>query len=288
MNRWDCLAERNEMRRLLIVIFLLVMTGFAESKSVLFPWDSARMIEMPDWGVYFNQEGVNGTLVVFNQQKGKYLVYNKERFETPFLPASTFKIFNSLVALETGVVKNPKEKFKWDGLDRGNVNWNRSQDMKTAYTNSTVWVYQEIAKKIGFKRMQEWIDKCNYGNKDISGGIDLFWLNGKLRISAREQVEFLKRLQADLLPFKPEVVKMVKEIMIEEKTDQYILRSKTGWADACKPNIGWYVGYVERSKKEDKTEKEYYYFALNIDMTERNVAARKSIVRKVLSEMKVI
>ena len=243
---------------------------------------------MPDWGTYFNQENVSGTVVVFNQQKGKYLVYNKDRFEKQFLPASTFKIFNSLVALETGVIKNENEKLDWDEFDRGNPNWNMSQNMKWAYANSTVWFYQELAKKIGFKRMQEWIDKCNYGNKDISGGIDNFWLNGKLRISAREQVEFLKRLQADLLPFKPEVVKTVKEVMIEEETDQYILRAKTGWAIRTEQEIGWYVGYVERNKKDSKTEKEYYYFALNINMKDGQQSARKTIVRKILMELKVI
>lgn len=243
---------------------------------------------MPDWGTYFNQENVSGTVVVFNQQKGKYLVYNKDRFEKQFLPASTFKIFNSLVALETGVIKNENEKLDWDEFDRGNPNWNMSQNMKWAYANSTVWFYQELAKKIGFKRMQEWIDKCNYGNKDISGGIDNFWLKGKLRISAREQVEFLKRLQADLLPFKPEVVKIVKQVMIEEETDQYILRAKTGWASSTEQEIGWYVGYVERNKKDSKTEKEYYYFALNIDMKDGQQSARKTIVRKILMELKAI
>lgn len=268
--------------------FLIAAVFLLTNLRVIASWDSLKMVEMPDWSAYFNQENVKGTMVVFNQQKGKYFIYNQERFEKRFLPASTFKIFNSLVALETGVIKNENEKLIWDEFDRNNPNWNMNQDMKWAFANSTVWFYQELAKKIGFKRMQEWIDKCSYGNQDISGGIDNFWLNGKLRISAKEQVDFLKKFQADLLPFKKEVVKIVKEIMIEEKTDQYILRSKTGWAIRTEEQIGWYVGYVERNKKDSKTEKEYYYFALNIDMKEEQISARKTIARKILLELKVI
>lgn len=277
------------MRKIILFLFI-ISSGITYSNNLTSSWDSLKMVEMPEWKKYFDESNVKGTFVLYDQQKGKYFIYNKERYDTRFIPASTFKIFNSLVALETKVVKSEKEVFEWDGFDRGNSNWNVSQNMKDAFQNSTVWYYQELAKKIGFKNMQEWIDKCNYGNKDISGGIDNFWLKGKLRISAKEQVEFLKKFQADLLPFSKEVTETVKKIMIAEETINYTLRAKTGWGDEGTQDIGWYVGYVERPKPGDKEKKkEFYYFALNIDMTSSsNAEARKLIARKILTELKVI
>jgi len=271
-------------------IFFLLLVLFTNVKGNSYAWDSLKMVEMPEWKKHFDDSNVKGTFVLYDQQKGKYFIYNKDRYDTRFLPASTFKIFNSLVALETKTVKNEKVVFEWDGFDRGNASWNVSQNMEHAFQNSTIWYYQELAKKIGFKKMQEWIDKCNYGNKDITGGIDDFWLRGKLRISAKEQVDFLKKLQADLLPFSKEVTETVKKIMIAEETINYTLRAKTGWADGVNPDLGWYVGYVERPKPGDKEKKkEYYYFALNIDMASASQAeARKLIVRKILTELKII
>ncbi|MFZ5553033.1 MAG: class D beta-lactamase [Bacteroidota bacterium] len=272
-------------------ILLLASVNFTVAGKSPVAWDSLKMVEMPDWKKYFSEQLVEGTFVLYDQQKGKYFIYNKERFDTRYLPASTFKIFNSLVGLETKAVKNEKTVFEWDGFDRGNPNWNYSQNMADAFKNSTVWYYQELAKKIGFKNMQEWVDKCNYGNKDISGGIDNFWLRGKLRISAKEQVEFLKRLQAELLPFSKTSVDIVKKIMTEEETGTYILRAKTGWADGMNPDIGWYVGYVEREKAGENPEKkkEYFYFALNIDMPAGTKAeVRKIIARKILTEVNAI
>lgn len=201
---------RTDFLLFFFTLFISFSIPIKASRSIS-SWDTLKMVEMPDWKKYFDESNVKGTFVLYDQQKAKYFIYNKERYDTRYLPASTFKIFNSLVALEAKVVKSEKEVIKWDGFDRGNANWNVSQNMEFAFQNSTVWYYQELAKKIGFKKMQEWIDKCSYGNKDISGGIDNFWLKGKLRISAKEQIEFLKKLQADLLPFSKEVTETVKK-----------------------------------------------------------------------------
>lgn len=279
-------------------IFFLLLTFFLTQTIELFAqdtlskkndWDTTRYKEITEWGKYFREEGVTGTIIIYDQQKGKYSVYNKERYRTRYLPASTFKILNSLIALETEVIKSEKEVIKWDGFDRGNAQWNQDLNLKKAYQFSAVWFYQELARRIGYERMLEWVSMSGYGNKDITGGIDDFWLRGKLRISAWEQIDFLKRLQSSSLGFKEEVMATVKEIMIEEKNSNYTLRSKTGWAIRAEKQIGWYVGWVERPRKDSKEKRtDNYYFALNIDMDETKLSARKTIVRKILLELKLI
>lgn len=284
------------MIKKIIVLLFVVASGILHAQDTLrsgnysLVWDTLRMKERPDWSEHFKSQNVSvGTLVIYDQQKGKYQVFNRERMIERFLPASTFKIMNSLIALETGVVKNEKVTFKWDGFDRGVASWNQDQNMEEAFKNSTVWYYQQLARKIGFKKMDEYVKQAGYGNKNIDGGLDDFWLKGKLRINAKEQVDLLKKLQADLLPFKKENQAIVRKIMIEEKSDTYILRSKTGWAEQDGKNIGWYVGYVERPKLKSKDEKsDYYYFALNIEMDPNKPEVRKTIVRRVLSELKIL
>ena len=282
------------MKLLITLLFLagafqLRAQDTLRSQGYTVVWDTLRMKEKPEWKRHFDEANVSsGTFVLFDQQRSKYFVYNRQRMVNRYLPASTFKIPHSLIALETAVVKSTSEKMKWDGFDKGNANWNMDQSMKSAFMYSTIWYYQECAKKIGFKRMQEYIDLMSYGNKNLHGGIDNFWLKGKLRISAKEQVDLLKKLQTDNLAFKPEVMKAVKEIMIEEENKIYILRAKTGWAEQDGKHIGWYVGYVEKPKKGKDAQSDFWYFALNIDMDPNHPEMRKQIALRILSEVKAI
>lgn len=283
--------------RILVMSFLFLLTTLSlwgqdtiRTKGYYVVWDSLKMIERNDWSEHFRSQGVTvGTMVVFDQQKVKYHIYNRQRMVDRFIPASTFKILNSLIALETGIVKSEKEKFEWDGFDRGNANWNMDQNMAWAFKHSTVWYYQLLARKIGWAKMEEHVKSASYGNRTIDGGLEDFWIKGKLRISAKEQVELLKKLQADLLPFKPENMAIVKRIMIEEENNSYILRSKTGWGVQDGKNIGWYVGYIEKPKKSDKNARsDFYYFALNIEMDPNKPEQRKAIAKRILNELKML
>ena len=56
--------------------------------------------------------------------------------------------------------------------------------------HSTVWVYQQFAREIGEVREKEHLTRIQYGNADLSGGVDRFWLDGALRISAMEMGGF--------------------------------------------------------------------------------------------------
>lgn len=238
----------------------------------------ANWQERADFGKYFQQAGVKGTFLLYDLKKKQYFVYNAKRANTGYVPASTFKIFNSLVALETGVVKDENEVIKWDGVKREIPKWNQNHTMKTAIKVSAVWFYQELARRIGEKRMQNYINLTNYGNRDIGGGIDKFWLEGDLHITPKEQIDFLVKLHNNNLPFSPRAIALVKNIITTEKTDDYVLRGKTG----LKSNVGWYVGYLERDGNT-------YFFATQLDVVkEQDIKARLEITRSILKDMKLL
>ena len=166
--------------------------------------------------------------MLYDLNRNRYIHYDPERCAERFIPASTFKIMNSLIGLETGVIPDEDYVIQWDGTQYAIPSWNQDHTLKTAILNSVVWYYQELARRVGRERMQSYVDAANYGNEDISGQIDTFWLEGGLRISANEQVEFLKRLYQDELPFSTRSVNIVKEILVLEKVGSYQLSGKTG------------------------------------------------------------
>jgi len=232
--------------------------------------------ERPDFGKYFQQAGVQGTFLLYDLKQDRYLVYNSQRANTSILPVSTFKIFNSLVALETGVIKDENEVIKWDGTLQKFPEWNKDQTMRSAIAGSVIWFYQELARRIGQERMQRYINLANYGNRDISGGIDQFWLKGGLRISPKQQIDLLVKLYQNKLPFSQRTIATVKDILINEKTNDYVLRGKTGWGWDVTPQIGWYVGYLEQGDR-------VYFFALNMDINKpEDTKARMAITKNIL------
>lgn len=229
-----------------------------------------------DWSKHYGDRV--GSFVLYHLQSDQYQFYQPERCKERFIPASTFKILNSLIALETAVIPDESYEMAWDSVIRQVKVWNQDHDLRSAFRYSVVWYYQELARRIGEERMQAYIDQEGYGNQDISGGIDLFWLSGGIRISPLEQVELLKNLYLNQLGFSQRNMDIVKDIMILESGPDYTLRGKTGWSDAEKPGSGWFVGYLEKGD-------EVWFFANQIDMIEGDpgiAAARAGIARAIL------
>jgi beta-lactamase class D len=228
----------------------------------------------------FDEAKLTGCFVVYDMQKDKYYYHDSVRCNKEFIPASTFKIPNSLFSLEAGAVKDENEKIKWDGKDRNREEWNQDTDMKMAFKYSTVWFYQECARRIGEKRMQHFLDTLNYGNKNMSGGLDHFWLDGAIRITAIQQIALLKRIYDNKVPFSQRNIDILKNIMIMEKTDDYTLRAKTGTAPSKDgKGVAWYVGYIERNGG-------VYFFALNIDIGEdAKFAERIALTKRIFTQM---
>jgi beta-lactamase class D len=219
-----------------IALSVVCSTAAAQKAGVVLRNDFVRL---------FEQNHVQGSFTLYDMKYNRWILCNPEQRKKPFTPASTFKICNSLIGLETGVVKDENFIMKWDGVDRMRPEWNKDHDLKTAFKNSTVWYYQELARRVGGVRMKKWLDLAGYGNADTSGGIDRFWLSGGLRITPEEQVLFLKRLYTGDLPFSKRTMDIVRRIMIAKDTATYTLRGKTGLSDQDGHDIGWYVGCVE-------------------------------------------
>lgn len=238
----------------------------------------AQQTTEAEFSQHFQDIGVEGSIVIYDRNQDKTYQHNPERNNTPFLPASTFKILNSLIALKTGVIANDVAVLTWDGIERTIPAWNRDLNMRMAFNLSAVWFYQVIARRVGHRRMQQWVTAADYGNQTIGGpeDIDVFWLEGELRITPQEQIQFLRRLYDHDLPFSRDAIATVKDIMIVDETPDYTIRAKTGWAvlsESDSEQIGWYVGYVEQ---DDNT----YFFATNIDIRDADDAkARETLTR---------
>lgn len=241
------------LRSMLLLLLVPLLGGAAEP----------RWIEPTDWAAEFREHGVRGTALIYDERADRYLVFDRARAETRFIPASTFKLFNALVALDSGAVKDEYEVLRWDGVKRSFEDWNRDHSLASGMKFSVVWFYQEMARRAGAERMQGWLDRAGYGNRDSGGGIDRFWLDGGLRISAVEQIAFLRRLADGRLPFSPRAQETVRRITTLEADPAYLLHAKTGWALGGaadgKTDLGWIVGWVERDGRR-------WFFALNLDM----------------------
>lgn len=210
----------------------------------------------PELEPYF--QGVQGAFVLYDLNRNQYLRYNPERCVERFLPASTFKIMNALIGLETGILSDENHVIQWDGKQYDVPSWNQDQTLKTAVQNSVVWYFQELARQVGKGKIQYYVDATHYGNQDISGHVDSFWLDGGLRISADEQIELLKRLYQGDLPFSERSMNIVKEILVLEKTESYQLSGKTGSVQRLSLLESWFVGYLE-------TQGDVYFFATHLE-----------------------
>jgi len=234
--------------------------------------DSPKSLVKPELEKYF--QGFKGAFVLYDLNSNQYIRYDPERCAERFIPASTFKIMNSLIGLEAGVIPDENYVIKWDGTHYDIPSWNQDNTLKTAIQNSVVWYYQELARRVGNEKMQYYVDAAHYGNQNISGQIDTFWLEGGLRISADEQVEFLKRLYQGDLPFSPRSINIVKKILVLEKTESYQLSGKTGSVQRVTPHEGWFVGYLETSGN-------VYFFATNYESSSSDGFANGDTAREI-------
>jgi beta-lactamase class D len=244
-----------------------------------------REKQREDFKSFYEAYGVDGSFVLFDEKRNTTILYNKQQYTREFTPASTFKMCNTLIGLETGIIADEAFIIPWDSVMRQIPSWNQDHDLSMAFKNSTVWYYQELARRVGSHKMKYWLDKTRYGNTDTTGGIDQFWLNGGLRITPEQQIHFLKRLHDNRLPYSDRSMSILKHIMIEKDSAGVVLRSKTGWGMQDSLDIGWYVGYIE-------TKDNVYYFANCVQSSDPNNndfgRSRKAITYAILKDLNIL
>lgn len=234
---------------------------------------------------YFDENKVDGCFALMDNGTGKFTVYNLSRYrDSSYLPASTFKIVNSLIGLQTGKIVNDSMVIKWDSIKRSVEAWNKDLTMYEAFRVSAVPYYQEVARRIGKDTMQFWLDSLSYGNRKITSDIDTFWLDNSLKITPDEELGLVKRLYFDQLPFFKTYQEVVKRAMLFENNANYRLGYKTGWGswnEKTGKHIGWIVGWIEENQHP-------YFFVLNIESPDRDydmTSVRLKMLKDILKQL---
>jgi beta-lactamase class D len=235
-----------------------------------------------DLEAVFDSAGIDGTFVLYHPADGRLTVANLERAQTRFVPASTYKIPHTLIALETGAVADVDEVVPYGGQPQLFSAWERDMSLREAVPASSVPVFQEVARRVGPGRMQGWLDRLAYGNREMGRVQDRFWLDGPLAVSAVEQARFLADLAAGALPASAQAQAAARDVALLEEGDGYTLYGKTGWAFDVVSQVGWWVGWVER-------EDAIHAFALNLEMrSAEDVPLRIEVGREMLRRLGVL
>lgn len=261
------------MRFLCLTFFALLLVGCTTN----------NVTEDESLKKYFDEQKAKGTFGLFNNGNGQFTIYNLPRYrDSAYLPASTFKIVNSLIGLQTGVISNDSMQVKWDGVQRDIQDWNQDLSMYRAFRVSAVPYYQEVARRIGKDTMQRWLDSLSYGTVKINGPIDSFWLDNSLKITPDEQLGLVKRLYFNQLPFFTPYQETVKKAMLFEDKPTHKLAYKTGLGRKEDGTlVGWVVGWIEENRHP-------HFFVLNMeskDSTADLINGRMTALRGILTQL---
>ncbi|RYY55475.1 MAG: class D beta-lactamase [Chitinophagaceae bacterium] len=262
------------------VLFSAVVLAFVLSSCSL-----NNVNEDSSLGQFFEENKAKGCFALLDNGTGEFTVYNLPRYrDSAYLPASTFKIINSLIGLQTGVISSDSMVIPWDGVTRSIEAWNHDLNMVQAFRASSVPYYQEVARRIGKDTMQSWLDTLKYGSAKITSAIDTFWLDNSLKITPDEQLGVVKRLYFDQLPFFKTYQEEVKRAMVIEENTNYQLAYKTGWSGfdpKAGRHIGWVLGWIVENKHP-------YFFVLNIESAEPEFdmpSIRKKMLADILGKL---
>lgn len=205
-------------------------------------------------GEVFSANKVKGTFGMFDNSRGKFTIYDMDRFKKPYSPGGTFNIFNSLLAMHIGRISDERGLIK-AGVDT-------SISLKDAFRSSSSLHFMSLARLIGKDTMKRWVDSLKYGNMKMGAAVDSFWMNDSLKISADEQLGFIKRMYFRQLPFRASVQESVKKLMIIENNSQYQLAYNIGESVSNGKSVVWVIGWIEENRH-------VYPFVLNFSSDTR-------------------
>lgn len=213
-------------------------------------------------------KGYNGCFVLYNENTDKYTIYNEKLAEKRYSPYSTYKIAIALNGLENNIITENNSFMKWNGENYPFSQWNNNQNLNTAFKNSVNWYFQNIDSNISYTGKKIFLNNINYGNKNIGFSKDNYWLDGSLKISSIEQVEFLKNVFKDNKYSFKHTDTVKNKIKITDS-----LYGKTGSGH----NSGWFIGIIENNDN--------CYFALHITGDGADGAEAYSITEKILNNL---
>ncbi len=261
---------KRNLYKIIFFLILFLLNNSINAKNLIFP---------DNLNIYFKDK--KGCFAIKPLKKSELIFYGGEACSKRLKPCSTFKILNSLIGLETKVLKNQNTVIPWNGLKQPFDIWEKDHTLESAVKYSVVPYFQEVANRIGKQKMQFYLDLVGYGNNKIGDKINYFWLDNSLQINALEQLHFIERLYMNNLPFNKQNLKIIKKILVKEKTKDYILSGKTG--SSCennKCNLGWFIGYLKTKNNEE------YIFVTNIEANE-NADGQEAlkITKNILQDM---
>ena len=235
-----------------------------------------RLAEIP---LLFDQAQTQAVFVTYDGQTMRRYGNDLDRAKQAYIPASTFKMLNALIGLQHKKV-TVDEVFLWDGTKRSFQSWEQDMTLGQAMQASAVPIYQELARRVGLKLMQQEVSRVHFGNAEIGSQVDQFWLVGPLKISPEQEAKFAYALAMQQLPFDTQVQQQVKEMLYIERRGDAKLYAKSGWGMDVKPQVGWYTGWVDNGHGKVTA------FALNMQMyTGDDPAERKQLTLDVLDKL---
>lgn len=258
-----------------------------------------NILTQNQWGDIYKKHGIDSACFeMIDNTHDQAFIYNLERCSRRMAPASTFKVFLSLAALESNVALDENLTIAWDKIPTGKPEWDKDMNMREALKVSSEPYYKELAKRIGNVEMQKWLDTIRYGNKRIGPAIESCWVNDTLQITPDEQVGFMKKLYFDKLPMSQRSQRIVRSMMLQEEGTDYKLYFKTGTKMNGDKSLAWLVGFVERKEtqkgvvtKKEETNIRPYFFAMNYETSVDSLGTREKrieILKEILKERQIL
>ncbi|WP_419955105.1 BlaR1 family beta-lactam sensor/signal transducer [Neobacillus niacini] len=292
-QRIQCIASFSSDSRLLkwkskvicavlgmVVLLIAPITTVIASPDDVYQFSGKNVVN-EDLSSYF--EGYKGSFVLYDPSKNQYQIYNREMSEQRISPDSTYKIYSALFALESNVISTNSNNQIWDGNNYPFPEWNQNQNLASALSRSVNWYFQNTDREVGRKELQDYFHKIKYGNEDLSGNLDHYWMESSLKISPIEQVQLLYQLEENQWGFKAENIKAVKRALLIDVQKNGRLYGKTGTGMINGKNVnGWFIGFVEKGE-------DCYYFAINIQNKDGHAQGSKAaeIAKLILHHKKI-
>jgi beta-lactamase class D len=258
-----------------------------------------NILTQNQWGDIYKKHGIDSACFeMIDNTHDQAFIYNLERCSRRMSPASTFKVFLSLAALESNVALDENLMIAWNKIPTGKPEWDKDMTMREALKVSSEPYFKELAKKMGAVEMQKWLDTIRYGNKRIGQDIESCWVNDTLLITPDEQVGFMKKLYFDKLPMSQRSQRIVRNMLLQEETAEHKLYFKTGTKLNGNQSLVWLVGFIERKEtqkgvvtKKEETNSRPYFFAMNYETAFDSLATREKrieILKDILKERQIL